>query len=91
MSRERHQLLGMQDRREAIMTTVSKTPLLDRIKQPADLRKLSTEQLKALAAELISAKQIWRQRELAFESAYPQLARHVRRFLPKSHFAASTH
>jgi transketolase N-terminal domain/subunit len=52
MPHERQQLLGMQERREAIMATVSKTPLLDRIKQPADLRNLSTEQLKALAAKL---------------------------------------
>lgn len=52
MPRERQQLLGVQERREAIMTIVSKTPLLDRIKQPADLRNLSTEQLKALATEL---------------------------------------
>src|SRR5215467_2604980 len=34
------------------MSASSKTPLLDRVKQPADLRNLSTEQLKQLAAEL---------------------------------------
>src|SRR6516164_5575847 len=34
------------------MSASSKTPLLDRVRQPADLRNLSTEQLKQLAAEL---------------------------------------
>jgi 1-deoxy-D-xylulose-5-phosphate synthase len=34
------------------VTAISKTPLLDCVKQPADLRNLSTEQLKALAEEL---------------------------------------
>src|SRR2546423_15711805 len=34
------------------MPSTSKTPLLDRVKQPADLRILSTEQLKPLAGEL---------------------------------------
>jgi len=34
------------------MSVPSKTPLLDRVRHPADLRNLSTEQLKELAAEL---------------------------------------
>jgi len=34
------------------MNVPSKTPLLDRVRTPADLRNLSTEQLKELAAEL---------------------------------------
>ena len=34
------------------MSVPSKTPLLDRVRTPADLRNLSTEQLKELAAEL---------------------------------------
>src|ERR687891_1341060 len=34
------------------MSVSSKTPLLDRVRHPADLRNLSTEQLKQLAAEL---------------------------------------
>jgi 1-deoxy-D-xylulose-5-phosphate synthase len=34
------------------MSVPSKTPLLDRVRQPADLRNLSTDQLKELAAEL---------------------------------------
>ena len=34
------------------MTAPSKTPLLDRVRHPADMRNLSTEQLKELAAEL---------------------------------------
>src|ERR1700751_2275392 len=36
------------------MSGSSKTPLVDRVRQPADLRNLSTEQLKQLAAELRS-------------------------------------
>src|SRR5262245_4090596 len=35
-----------------LMTVPCKTPLLDRVRHPADLRNLSTEQLKQLAAEL---------------------------------------
>ena len=34
------------------MSVSSKTPLLDRVRHPADLRNLSTEQLKQLAGEL---------------------------------------
>ena len=34
------------------MNVPSKTPLLDRVRHPADLRNLSTEQLKQLAGEL---------------------------------------
>ena len=34
------------------MSTVSSTPLLDRVREPADLRNFSVEQLKQLAAEL---------------------------------------
>ena len=34
------------------MSVPSKTPLLDRVRRPADLRNLSTDQLKELAAEL---------------------------------------
>ncbi len=34
------------------MSEASKTPLLDRVNIPADLRNLSTEQLKQLAGEL---------------------------------------
>jgi 1-deoxy-D-xylulose-5-phosphate synthase len=34
------------------MSASSKTPLLDRVRRPADLRNLSTEQLKQLAGEL---------------------------------------
>jgi len=41
-----------EESRRSIMSSVSKTPLLDSVKQPADLRNLSIEQLKALAEEL---------------------------------------
>jgi len=34
------------------MSTVRSTPLLDRVREPADLRNFSVEQLKQLAAEL---------------------------------------
>ena len=34
------------------MSVLPKTPLLDRVRNPADLRNLSTDQLKELAAEL---------------------------------------
>src|SRR5471032_2935077 len=34
------------------MSSVSKTPLLDRVRHPSDLRNLSVDQLKLLAAEL---------------------------------------
>ena len=45
-------LAGQKDELELLLSEASKTPLLDRVHVPRDLKNLSAEQLKQLADEL---------------------------------------